>query len=87
MDDSPFAEEKYKMAGRPIGMTSGIIGVGFMNSWDDVYNTTADNQASTVIRPGDYMWVDMNGDGVISNDDYARILNPTYAANSYAFTF
>ncbi|WP_430931251.1 SusC/RagA family TonB-linked outer membrane protein [Saccharicrinis sp. 156] len=83
-DDAAFEPEYQKQAGKPIGWQSGLLTDGTYNSWDDVY-IGAPSDYTSGLRPGDFQFVDYNGDGTVSNLDRVPIGEPSYASNSFAF--
>ncbi len=84
-DDPKFSPDYQKDAGKPIGWNSGYNVDGYLDSWDDVYNYTQPQAASRI--PGDFSYSDYNADGVLDNKDIVPILNPSYSAKSFAFSF
>ncbi len=85
-DDLPNADEYKQSAGKPIGYNTAMQTTGFLESWDDVFNSTPAENAGTLVIPGDYGVLDYNSDGIINNDDLIPMKYPTYASNSFAFT-
>ncbi|MFY0628358.1 MAG: TonB-dependent receptor [Reichenbachiella sp.] len=84
-DDAPFAPEYQKEAGKPIGSQYGLLIDSYLDSRDEVYNTTESSWSSTLI-PGDFQYIDYNADGIINQDDRVIIRTPNYAANAFAMT-
>jgi len=85
-DDLPKTPEYQKAYGKPIGYNTATVTTEFLQDWDDVYNSTVSGQSADIIIPGDYGVLDYNADGVINNEDLIPILNPSYGANSFAFS-
>lgn len=85
-DDAGATPDYQKLAGKPIGSPIGNIVNGFLNSWDDVYNSTESSYRKELI-PGDFQYGDYNADGIISNADRVPILFPGSAQNSAAWSF
>lgn len=83
-DDPIYKPEYQKQAGKPIGWHSGYYIDGFLNSWDDVYNTTQAVGATRI--PGDFVYTDYNGDGLVTQDDRIPIASPSYTSTSFAFS-
>ncbi len=83
-DDAAYAPEYQKNAGKPIGWGSGFITDGFYNDWDDIYVGPSTSFTNNV-RPGDFKYVDYNGDGSLTILDRVPIGMPSYASNSFAF--
>ncbi|WP_158027193.1 SusC/RagA family TonB-linked outer membrane protein [Labilibacter marinus] len=82
-DDAFYAPEYQKQADKPIGWQTGYIQDDIHSSWDDIYIGTQSSHST--LRPGDFTYVDYNGDGIISNLDRVPIGEPSYASNSFAF--
>lgn len=73
--------------GKPVGQTQSGIGVGFIESWDDLYSITgAANEASNQqLMPGDMIMLDYNSDGRYnSTDDNVPFGYPSYPQNNYS---
>lgn len=85
-DDLPNADNYKQAAGKPIGYSTAMVTTGFLNNWDDIYNSTPPENNGTLVIPGDYGILDYNSDGMINNDDLIPLMYPSYAANSFAFT-
>ncbi len=65
--------------GYPIGSFFGLQTAGIFQNMDEVNNYT-DKDGKVIqplARPGDFRFVDINGDGIIDNDDRTVIGNPT----------
>ncbi|MGQ1783678.1 MULTISPECIES: SusC/RagA family TonB-linked outer membrane protein [unclassified Saccharicrinis] len=85
--DDPLPSAEYvKQAGKPIGWNSGLQSLGIMQNWDEVYAYSPTSLRSEFV-PGDLTMNDYNADGVIDGNDEVAIGNPSYASNSYAFSF
>jgi hypothetical protein len=72
-DDAPGLPEHLKRAGGKIGQYYGYKTLGFYNSQADIDKSPINNVTSAVSIPGDLKYKDMNGDGVINNNDITRI--------------
>ena len=83
-DDPLYLPDYRKDAGKPIGWNRGYLMDGYLNSWNDVYNTAQPVAATRI--PGDFTYVDYNADGVIDDKDVVPILSPSYAAKTFAFS-
>lgn len=83
-DDPEGRPDYQKEAGKPIGVQTGLIVADHLNSWDDVYNSSASSWEPQLI-PGDFRFVDYNGDGIITDLDRVPI-GVGYQATSYAFS-
>ncbi|MCG8578674.1 MAG: TonB-dependent receptor [Bacteroidales bacterium] len=74
-----------RQEGKPIGWTSTYINNGYYTSLDDIFNyATATSYAEqTKLVPGDQLYVDYNGDGVITADDNVVTQNLKYPLTTY----
>jgi TonB-linked SusC/RagA family outer membrane protein len=84
-DDPPSTAPQQRLAGKPIGWSSGHLHDGLYQSWDDVYNSTISSYSNDLI-PGSLNFIDYNADGIINQFDKVPINNPSYAAKSFAFS-
>ena len=78
-DEPLYAPEYQKQQGKRVGQYFGFKTAGFYTSQADI-NAWPVNQLGAVV-PGDLKFVDINGDGVINNDDRTAIgysRNPEY---------
>lgn len=78
-DEPLYAPEYQKQQGKRVGQFFGFKTAGFYNSAADIAAWPV-NQLGAVV-PGDLKFVDVNGDGVINNDDRTAIgysRNPEY---------
>ena len=76
--------------GFPIGQTRTQLGVGFINSWDDLYGVTGgpNSGSNAFILPGDAILLDFNSDGRYdSGTDNVPYGFPTYPQNNYGIGF
>lgn len=90
VDDITNHQRTY--VGSTIGQFYGWVSDGIFRNWDEVYNWAYINQArtdgevdpskrdaitaTTNTAPGDVKWVDVNGDGVVDNDDRVDLGSP-----------
>ena len=65
---------------------SGFLSSGFYQDWDDVYNYTLSDFGSAMV-PGDLIFVDYTGDGLIDNEDTVPLFSPSSSLKSYAASF
>ena len=83
--DDPTNRLAYqKNAGKPITIDTRLLQTGFFNSWNDVYNYAPSTWQNASRQPGDMMYVDYNGDGIVDNNDKVPLrLNgiPLYTYN------
>lgn len=66
MDEAPTAHPWQRLTGRPISQLYGLTSIGFFQSQEDIDNSPT--QYGNVI-PGDIKYADLNGDGIIDNND------------------
>jgi TonB-linked SusC/RagA family outer membrane protein len=94
-DDLPYAPEYVKAAGKPLGMphnrqdsfASGVLltGTGYFTSVNDVHNNAVPI-AMNLLNVGDYVFLDYNSDGVITNKDKFPIKGCDYPPITYSFS-
>lgn len=58
--------------GHPVGSRFGLVALGFFQDEDDIANSP-DQSAFGSTKPGDLKYRDVNNDGIIDQDDFARI--------------
>ncbi len=85
-DDPAQAPPNQQQAGKPIGWRGGLLTDGLYRSWDDVYNSPASGLEPS-LSPGSFNYVDYNADGVINNQDYVAIGNPSLNTKNFALQF
>ena len=86
--NDPRLEPGYlQEAGKPIGWTRRLIESGLYQSLDDIYNSAAPSLgvSQSNLIAGDALFVDYNGDGVITNaDNVAMDKNIGFPLRTYA---
>jgi TonB-linked SusC/RagA family outer membrane protein len=70
MDEVKYKYDYLQNTGKPIGQIFGLTAIGFFNSKDEILNSP--KQFGNLI-PGDIKYKDLNGDGVIDNNDKGPI--------------
>ncbi len=87
--DGVNMEEYRKHAGKPIGWQTRYVVHDYYSSLDDIFNyaTTGNVGLQGGLLPGDFMYVDYNGDGVIDDQDQVVMQNLNYPLNTYSLTF
>jgi hypothetical protein len=70
-DEVSYPFDYSKATGHPIGQLIGFTAIGFFNSREEIQNSA--KQFSPLLIPGDIKYKDMNGDGVIDNNDKGPI--------------
>lgn len=85
--DDPINRLEYqKNAGKPINYYSRLDQIEINRSWDDVYNTPASIWQNNFRQPGDFVYNDYNGDGVIDDNDKVPMRFTTDPAYTYSLT-
>ncbi|GIZ09716.1 SusC/RagA family TonB-linked outer membrane protein [Flavobacterium sp. UMI-01] len=76
-NDPRLRAEYLKQQGKTIGYTSRILENGFYQSLDDIYNgpTPSLGVSQGNLVPGDVVFVDFNGDGVVNSEDSVPMEN------------
>lgn len=85
-EDSELLPSYRKQAGFAIGQTRSQLSNGFMQTYDDVYASPQFDTQDNFKLPGDYYYVDFNGDGVINSDDTAPVYYSNVPQNTYNAT-
>ena len=68
--DDPLLKPEYqKKAGKSIGQTYSYVDHGYYNSWDELYGSTAHDEYDSGRKPGNYIILDYDADGIISVND------------------
>ncbi len=84
MDEETQAYPNLFRTGRPIGQEFGLIAIGFFKDKEDVINSR--EQTFGKVIPGDLKYYDVNGDGIIDNNDQAPIGKSTIPELMYGFS-
>ena len=85
-DDAKSTPEYLRQAGKPIGWRSGLVDLGLYQNWDDIYNYPVSSYNTTGLIPGDLIYMDYTGDGIVDKNDWIPIKDPSYATKTYAFS-
>ncbi len=85
-EDKELLPSYRKQAGYAIGQTRSQLDYGFLQTYDDVYASPQFDSKDNMKIPGDYYYIDFNGDGVINNDDSAPINYSNIPQNTYNAT-
>lgn len=88
-DDPNKLDDYLKAAGKPIGVSSKYLVVGNLSSIDDIFNYTTsniNNGPQNTLVPGDFVYIDFNGDGVIDGKDMAPVEELNYPLTTYGLT-
>jgi TonB-linked SusC/RagA family outer membrane protein len=68
--DSKLTADYLREQGKPIDFNSGLLFSGLIQNWDDVYNNTSSAYENAARQPGDAIYADYNGDGIVNELDY-----------------
>ena len=88
-DDPNRLDDYLKAAGKPIGYVNKYLVSGNFGSIDDIFNYTQSgitNGSQNKLIPGDLIYLDYNGDGVINEKDMAPVANLNYPLTTYGLT-
>lgn len=88
--DEPMRAYAYLMeTGQRNGQYFGLLEQGYYNTWDEVIEAyrPASSYNSNKIQPGDFKYKDINGDGIINNDDFIPIGYSSFPGRSFGFSF
>ncbi|PWJ41932.1 TonB-linked SusC/RagA family outer membrane protein [Sediminitomix flava] len=86
-DDPVKMPDYMKDAGKPIGSNYTLITDGLYQDWDDVYNSPSSVWGAEDRIPGDFKYIDFNGDGVIDENDKVVSDYQEYPSINVAFNF
>lgn len=94
-DEATPPYEYLRRTGRSLDQSWGLVTDGFFNSQEEIDawyakgNTTTfpTKTVSGKLVPGDFKYVDKNGDGVINNDDMVPVGSPVYPEYFFGFSF
>jgi TonB-linked SusC/RagA family outer membrane protein len=82
--DEPVNQPDYQsMRGHSLDLTKGLVALGFFENQEDIDNSP--RQDFGPVRPGDVKYRDVNGDGVINNNDRVYLGYPKVPEISYGF--
>ena len=68
-DDPQLTPEYQKKAGKAINQTYSYVDYGRYQNWDELYGSTPHNDKDDARMPGNYIILDYDADGVISQND------------------
>jgi TonB-linked SusC/RagA family outer membrane protein len=86
-DDPALYPDYKKKQGYQIAQYRSIMISDFVNTWDEVYASTEWNANDGLKLPGDYNFIDFNGDGIINDYDEAPNGFPERPQNTYSTSF
>lgn len=89
-DDPKNLDDYMKLAGKPIGFQNKYVVSGNLSSIDDIYNYTSvnlgNNGLPNKLVPGDFAYVDYNGDGLIDGKDMVPVEEMNYPLTTYGLS-
>ncbi len=71
MDEESQAYSNLFRTGHSIGQEFGLVAIGFFKDQEDIINSR--EQTFGRVVPGDFKYYDVNGDGIINNNDFTAI--------------
>lgn len=80
----PFYQQQ---AGYPIGQNRINQQIGFIQSYDDLYNGANSINNNNDVLPGDLRMLDYNANGVLDPDDASPYGHPAYPLNTFGVNF
>lgn len=88
MDEVPNKYTYKYRTGQILGQNFGLICDGIYNTWDEVNNPNRPKSSwnNDRIQPGDLIYRDINGDGIINNDDEVPIGYSNFPEVVYGFS-
>lgn len=88
-DEVPRKYQHMMRTGHSIDQPFGYISDGFYNTWEEVnlVNRPALQSQNSYVQPGDTRYKDINGDGVIDQNDQVPIGYPTFPEVTYGISF
>lgn len=89
MDEVDRPYPYMQRTGKPFEQYFGLISEGFYNTWEEVNspNRPASIWNNNKLQPGDVKYKDVNGDGIINNNDMVPIGYAPFPEISYGFSF
>jgi len=87
-NDGKNMEPYLREAGKPVYWVSRYQTQGYYESLDDIFNysTPENTNLQSRLVPGDLMYADYNGDGVIDSNDRIVMENVKYPLNTYSLS-
>ena len=88
--DEPTQNQPYlQSTGQRDGQYFGLLESGYYNSWEEVIDAyrPVSSYSSNKIQPGDFKYKDINGDGIINQDDRIPLGYSPFPNGSYGISF
>lgn len=88
MDEVSYADAYRNQTGQRYGQHFGLICDGIYNSWEEVNssNRPMSSWNNNKLQPGDLIYRDINGDGIIDNGDLIPIRYSNFPEIAYGFS-
>jgi len=89
-DDPQKKDEYLKQAGKPIGYQTRYLVTGNFGTIDDIFNapqTAISRTSQNALVPGDFSYIDYNGDGIIDSFDQVPVNHVSYPLTTMSFSF
>lgn len=89
MDEVPNTYSYKNKTGQSYGQYFGLICDGIYNTWEEVNpaNRPISSWNNNMLQPGDLIYRDVNGDGIINNDDEVPIGYSNFPEITYGLSF
>jgi len=76
LDEAPGLAENLRVTGKPLGTYFGYHVLGFYANQEDINSSPLNKITAYPSIPGDFKYQDVNGDGIINNQDVVAIGHP-----------
>lgn len=76
LDEAPGLAENLRASGKPLGTYFGYHVLGFYANQEDINSSPLNKITAYPSIPGDFKYQDVNGDGIINNQDVVAIGHP-----------
>lgn len=89
-DDPVDLDRHLKNAGKPIQWQPQFLSVGNFGSIDDIFNyaqTSISGTSPGLLVPGDLVYIDFNGDGIINGNDKVVVKELNYPLTTFSLNF
>ncbi|MGC4234872.1 MAG: TonB-dependent receptor [Niabella sp.] len=87
--DEPNRKYEYLLqTGRPLGQYFGLVFEGFYNSWEEINDPDRPKSKweGGGLQPGDMKYKDLDGDGIIDENDMGAVRNSAWPEITYTLT-
>lgn len=88
MDESERPYEYQQRTGQRYQQTFGLVAESIYNTWDEVIdaNRPMSQYSNNRIQPGDFRYKDVNGDGIINDDDQVPVGYSPFPGRSFGLS-